>query len=181
MNLPAVDGYVGPSADLQDALLSSPLLGGGLPPEAERHLERAALSYHHSDVAETHLQAADLLAPDHAAVLIAYYRFYFYKGRLVEALAVARTCLCKAMRDNGIGDDWRAVKADDANFTDWGALVPRFFLFTLKGYAYLNMRLGRLEEGRAAAEKLIELDARDRIGAQVLLDVLDRMGMDDDD
>lgn len=34
---------------------------------------------------------------------------------------------------------------------------------------------GHLEAGREAAEKLLELDPRDRIGAQVLIDVLDRM------
>jgi hypothetical protein len=41
------------------------------------------------------------------------------------------------------------------------------------------MRLGRLDEGRRAAVKLLELDARDRIGAKVLIDVLDRAEADD--
>lgn len=181
MSSPALDGFVGPSSDLQDEILTSPLLGGGLPEEAARHLERAALCYHLTDVAETHLEAADALAPDHAAVLIAFYRFYFYKGRLFDALQIARACISKAMRENLLGDDWRKVQPDDANFTDWGALVPRFFLFSLKGYAYLSMRIGRFDEGRQAAEKLLELDPRDRIGAQVLIDVLDRMGEEDDD
>ena len=72
------------------------------------------------------------------------------------------------------------MRADDAAFGEWDALVPRFFLFSLKGYAYLNMRLGYFAEGRLAAEKLLELDARDRIGARVLLDVLDRMDVDDE-
>jgi tetratricopeptide (TPR) repeat protein len=180
MPAPALDGFVGQSSDLQDVILTSPLLGGGLPAEAARHLERAALSYHLTDVAETHLQEADALAPDHAAVLIAFYRFYFYKGRLAEALSVARACIAKAMRENVLGDDWRAVGPDDADFSDWGALVPRFFLFSLKGYAYLSMRLGRFDEGREAAEKLIQLDPRDRIGARVLLDVLGRMDEPDD-
>lgn len=177
---PALDGYVGPTSDLQDEILSSPLLGGGLPEEAARHLERAALAYHLTDVAETHLEAADALAPDHAAVLIALYRFYFYKGRLFDALQIARACIAKAMRENLLGDDWRKVQPEDARFGEWDALVPRFFLFSLKGYAYLSMRIGRFEEGRLAAEKLVELDPRDRIGARVLLDVLDRMGQDDD-
>ncbi len=42
------------------------------------------------------------------------------------------------------------------------------------------MRLGRLEEGRQAAAKLLELDPSDKIGAKVLLDVLARMGQDDE-
>lgn len=180
MTSPPPEDFFAPPADLQDAILSNPLLGGGLPAEAVRHLERAALAYHLTDVAETHLMAADALAPDHAAVLIAFYRFYFYKGRLADALQIARMCVAKAMRENVLGTDWHAVRAGDAAFGEWDALVPRFFLFSLKGYAYLNMRLGQLEEGREAAEKLLELDPRDRIGARVLIDVLERLGQDDD-
>lgn len=168
-------GFGGESDALERTILASPLLGGGLPVEAQAHLDKAAARYHLSDVAETHLHQAANLAPEHAAVLISLYRFYFYKGQLVEALEVARACLSKAMRENLLGEDWKAVRPADANFTDWGALVPRFFLFSLKGYAYLHLRLGDLEEGRCAAEKLLELDPRDRIGAQVLIDVLDRL------
>jgi len=162
------------------SLLDDPLLGGGLPPAAQVHLDKAAASYHLSDIAETHLLDASRIAPGHAAVLIAFYRFYFYKGRLVDALDVARECLAKALADNVLGDDWREVEPGDADFSDWGALRLRFFLFTLKGYAYLNLRLGHMAEGRRAAEKLLDLDSADRIGARVLIDVLDRMEDDDE-
>jgi tetratricopeptide (TPR) repeat protein len=161
-------------------VMDDPLLGGGLPPAAQAHLDKAGLCYHQSDVAETHLLDAARLAPDHAAVLIAFYRFYFYKGRLIDALDVARQCLAKALADNVLGEDWLAVQPDDADFADWGALRPRFFLFTLKAYAYLNMRLGRFDEGRLAAEKLLFLDRADRIGARVLIDVLERMEAGDE-
>ncbi|SFG43772.1 hypothetical protein SAMN05518801_12636 [Novosphingobium sp. CF614] len=169
------EGFGGASDAVERSILSSPLLGGGLPAEARQHLDRAAERYHLTDVAETHLFAAESIAPDHAAVLIALYRFYFYKGRLLEALDVARVCVEKAMRLNVLGEDWRRVQPEDAAFGEWEALLPRFFLFSLKGYAYLSMRLGKLDQGREAAEKLLELDRRDRIGAQVLIDVLDRM------
>ena len=55
-------------------------------------------------------------------------------------------------------------------------MLPRFFLFTLKGYAYLHMRLGDLDEGRAAVDKLLELDPTDKIGAKLLMDILERRG-----
>lgn len=173
------DGFGSLSEAMADTVTASPLLGGGLPAAARRHLDRAAERYHLTDVAETHLREAAALAPGHVAVLIALYRFYFYKGRLLDALHVARQCLSKAMTENLLGDDWRAVRAGDARFSDWDALVPRFFLFCLKGYAYLNLRLGMLAEGRAAAEKLIEIEPFDRIGARVLLDVLDRIEADE--
>jgi tetratricopeptide (TPR) repeat protein len=169
-----------PQSVVDAAMLTHPLLGGGLPPEAEFHLWEAGLSYHLDDVAEQHLRDAQALAPDHAAVLIGLYRFYFYKGRLADALAIANLCLDKAARENSLATDWRVVAAGHAEFGRYENMLPRFYLFTLKGYAYLQMRLGNLDEGRAAVTKLLELDPSDKIGARVLLEVLQRIGQDDD-
>jgi tetratricopeptide (TPR) repeat protein len=167
-------------ATLEAALLAQAVLGGGLPAAAERGLRLAGLAYRDDQAAERYLQAAAEAAPDHAAVLIGRYRFYFYKGRLREALDVARVCLDKAARDIGLTADWRQVRCGDADFGSYDAVLPRFFLFTLKGYGYLHMRLGELAEGQAALAKLLELDPSDKLGARVLLDVLERMGGDDD-
>lgn len=156
-------------------------LGAGLPEAAETHLRLAGLSYHREEEALAHLQAAWEAAPGHAAVYIGLYRFYFYKNRLREALDVARDCLKKAAKDNGLTEDWRAVKPGDAEFGSFDAILPRFFLFTLKGYGYLQLRLGQLDEGRAAIEKLMELDPGDKLGGKVLLEVLARLGHEEED
>jgi tetratricopeptide (TPR) repeat protein len=166
---------------VDDALIASVLLGRGLPTAAEHHLRLAGLSYQHDEVAEQHLREAHALAPGHAAVLIGLYRFYFYKGRLPEALEVARICLDKAARENGLDRDWWLVERRDADFGGWDAVLPRFYLFTLKAYAYLNMRLGNEAEARLVILKLLDLDPSDKLGARVLLNVLDRKGCDDDD
>jgi tetratricopeptide (TPR) repeat protein len=161
--------------------LAEAILGGGLPEEAEICLWRAAESYADSATAEEYLRQAETHAPDHAAVLIGFYRFYFYKGRLREALSIAERCLVKAARENNFAIEWRLVNKDDAIFDSYDAVLPRFYLFTLKGYAYLKMRLGEIEESREAVMKLQELDPTDKIGAKVLLGVLDRIGVSDDD
>lgn len=175
----AVGSMEAPVVD--DALIASVLLGQGLPTAAEHHLRLAGLSYQHDEVAEQHLREAHALAPGHAAVLIGLYRFYFYKGRLAEALEVARICLDKAARENGLDRDWWLVERGDADFGGWDSVLPRFYLFTLKAYAYLNMRLGSEAEARLVILKLLDLDPSDKLGARVLLDVLDRKGRDDDD
>ncbi|WFU45235.1 hypothetical protein QA640_36420 [Bradyrhizobium sp. CB82] len=169
-----------PQSEINEALLSSTLLGHGLPSEAEHHLWEASLFYHLDEVAEGHLRQAEALAPEHAAVLIGLFRFYFYKARLAEALEVAQRCIIKAAEVNNLSSDWRLVRAGDAAFGCYENTLPRFFLFSLKGYAYLQMRLGRTEEGRIAIQKLLELDPTDKIGAKVLLRVLEHMGQDDD-
>lgn len=168
-------------SSIEDALLAHAVMGGGLPAEAEYHLHQASHSYQYSEIAEAHLQEAQVLAPEHAAVLIGLYRFYFYKGRLQEALGIAGICLSKAARECNFASDWHEVRPADAEFGSWEALWPRFYLFTLKGYAYLHMRLGNLEEGRRAITKLLDLDPTDKIGAKVLLGILDRAEQGDDD
>lgn len=165
---------MGPGRDDFAADFAASLLGAGLPPEAERHLQRAAQTYRFGDIAEAHLRDAEMLAPGHAAVLIGLYRFYFYKGKLAQALAIARQCLTKAARELALPDDWRKVLPAMARFGSFEEIGPRFFLFSLKGYAYLHMRLGDLQEGRHALQKLLELDPSDKIGARILLNVINR-------
>ncbi|KIZ34682.1 MULTISPECIES: tetratricopeptide repeat protein [Rhodopseudomonas] len=165
----------------EQSLLADALLGAGLPSDAQRHLDLAGVQYQRDDIAEQHLREAFALAPDHAAVLIGLYRFYFYKGRLDQALEIAQACLLKAARDNHLNADWRRVRRADAEFSSFAAALPRFYLFTLKAYAYLRMRLGDIDEGHAAIEKLLELDPSDKVNAGVLLGVWQRIGQVDDD
>ncbi|MDJ0447667.1 hypothetical protein [Methylocystis sp. JR02] len=174
------DAAVQTGAAEQD-FLASIVLGEGLPEEVERLLHAAALSYDQDDVAHKYLMEARALAPTHPATLIGLYRFYFYKGRLRECLGVAESCLTRAAIDNSLPLDWQQVTAQDAAFGDYDAIAPRFFMFSLKGYAYLSMRLGDFEESAAAIDKLLELDPADKIGAKVLLGVLERRGLEDVD
>jgi tetratricopeptide (TPR) repeat protein len=167
--------------DMNPEWLERACFGDHLPEQVELHLRLAGLNYQHDAIAESHLFQAQALAPGHAAVLIALYRFYFYKGRLGDALEVALRCLVKAARDNRLNEDWRRVQRGDAEFSSYDAILPRFYLFTLKAYGYLQMRLGRLEESDAALKKMLELDPSDKLNATVLLQVLARHGREDDD
>ncbi|MEW6682486.1 MAG: hypothetical protein AB1451_06135 [Nitrospirota bacterium] len=152
--------------------------GGDLPREAERCLHLAALSYRQEELAERYLYEALGLAPDHIAVYIGMYKFYFYKGRLEEALGCALRCLEKATVEGGLSPDWRQVKPSDAAFDGFNT-APRFYLFTLKAYGYIQMRLGNFEAGRAAITKVMELDPGDKMGGSILLGILDRVGQED--
>ncbi|PKU24560.1 hypothetical protein [Telmatospirillum siberiense] len=157
------------------------LLGADLPEVAERQLRLAGLAYQRDAEALDHLARAEALAPDHLAVLIGFYRFYFYKGRLAEALTVAERCLARVAGELRIAADWRAVVPGQADFGDYDAMLPRFYLFTLKAYAYLQLRLGAFTEGALAVTKLLALDPTDKVGAKVLLEVLAHREDADDD
>lgn len=150
-----------------DADFDSAVLGGGLPSEVEALITQAGLVRADRALAEPLLLKAKALAPTHPATLIALYRFHFYGHRLKEAREVALESLAIARAALGEQLD---VKDEQARFD----AATRFYLFSLKGYAYLSLRMGDTETGRQALEELRRLDPQDRVGGGVLTHVLDR-------
>ena len=151
----------------------------GLPAEAADHLHLAGVNYTQDSIAEHHLAEALRLAPEHLAVQVGYYRYLFYKGRLAEALRQLDVCLDQAAGQGGLPRNWHEAHQSDADFGSFDSIWPRFYLFALKAHGYIQMRLGHQEAGRAAILKVMELDPSDKVGAKILLDVLDRQGLDD--
>ncbi len=168
----------GPGATLMDDQgFDSAVLGRGLPPEVEALIAAAGLVRQDRAQAEPLLLRARALAPTHPATLIALYRFHFYGHRLREArevaresLGIARAALLPTDHPDPVAADLPPISDEQARFD----AAVRFYLFTLKGFAYLNLRLGDIEVGRAALQELRRLDPQDRVGGAVLAVVLAR-------
>lgn len=153
----------------------------GLPAAAERHLELAGLAYTQDSVAESHLNEAMRIAPEHLAVQVGYYRYLFYKGRLQDALVQLEVCIGNAAAQGGLPADWREAQPQDAEFGNYDAVWARFYMFALKAHGYIKLRLGDLEGGKNAITKAMQLDPSDKVGAKILLEVVERQGRDDYD
>ncbi|MEK8033381.1 hypothetical protein AACH06_21390 [Ideonella sp. DXS29W] len=143
------------------------VLGQGLPADAEDALREAGRLRADPSAAMAALMRARALAPEHPAVLIAFYRHHFYGHRLRAARDVARQALRIGAQRLGLPALWREVPEhplpgarDDA--------ATRFYLFVLKGYAYLSLRLGDSAEARQALAKLRTLDPQDCVGGALL-------------
>ena len=129
--------------------------------------------------AEALLLQAMAAAPDSEEVLVALYRFYFYRNDLDKAVALAERCIAHAARELGIDPDWRRGVAGGADFSDFSLPRHRFYLFALNAYGYLLARLGRKEEAEQALSAVARLDPTDRIGSSQLLGMV-RAGPSDD-
>lgn len=153
-----------PDADAFDAAV----LGGGLGAAAEQAL--AAAGRHRSSdpaLAMALLMKAQALAPEHPAVLIAFYRHHFYGHRLGAARDVARRALVVAAQALQLPLLWRDVPDLPLPEARTDARV-RFYLFLLKGYAYLSLRMDDAIEARDALRKLRALDPGDAVGGALL-------------
>ncbi len=158
------------------------VLGGGLLPEVQDLLARAGACRNDVQQAEALLDEAEALAAGHPAVLIARYRFHFYGHRLAQAREVAVQAMSlarQALKREVVGQVDISPGLSDEQLRFDAAV--RFYLFSLKGYAYLCLRLGDLDTARLALTELQRLDPLDRLGGAVLAEVLDSHGLDEDD
>jgi tetratricopeptide (TPR) repeat protein len=142
-----------------------------LPPAVSRLIDAASARYGEDcDDAERCLLRAQLLAPDNLTVLVALYRFYFYRQRYAETLAVADRCIVIAARELGIPTDWQALGAVELRHAVGQSMtLTRFLLLALKGAGYVLMRMDRPAEALARLERIADFDERDRLGLSELL------------
>lgn len=123
--------------------------------------------------AELFLLKAYFIAPESLNVLVALNRFYYYQHRLEEALAATSKALVVIRPAIAFPEDWRDLQLKHINEAPAALLTNiRMYLFTLKTVGFLNMRLENLDLSQAIFEKLVELDSKDRIGAQGLLELV---------
>ena len=117
--------------------------------------------------AETLLKAARHAAPHCLAVYFALYKFYFHRGRLLEAERATLDGLTEAAAQGGFADDWKQLYAGSTDWTQATGPV-RFYLFSLKALAFIRLRSGRTSEATAILAKLAELDPGDQVGGSVI-------------
>jgi hypothetical protein len=156
------------------------VLGLALPPDVEKALAEAGQRRADPVAAMAALMRAQALAPGHPAGLIALYRHHFYGHRLHAARDIARQALVVGARALRLPAVWRHVRSEPLPGARH-ASATRFYLFVLKGYAYLSLRLGDEVEARDALALLRALDPEDCVGAALLEGVRQRALQGDDD
>lgn len=143
-------------------------------PEVQALIKFAAELYGAGE-AELPLLKAYLRAPESLNVLVALNRFYYYQHRLEEALLISERALGLIRAGIDFPEDWRQIELGDISAAPKDNLTRiRLYLFTLKSIGFLNMRLERLDLSQAIFQKLVALDQKDRIGAQGLLELVEK-------
>ena len=141
-------------------------------PEVEILVNRAAQNY--GPASEDLLLKAREIAENDLTVLIGLYRYYYYQNRYLDGVAIAFNVMAVVGNKIGFPESWKEITlADVTRGILHSFCLVRLYFFALKAAGYLQLRLGNYEEGRAMIEKVVAMDSKDRLGAQLLLDVLD--------
>ncbi len=140
-------------------------------PEVAELLAQAAHEYGDDD-AESHLLRAYFLAPEDLSVLVALYRYFYYRHRYADALIVAERAIALTADRLGVDRDWRRLDTEALGHAVLASMtLTRFLLLALKGAGYLKLRLGEIAAGLECFEKVDALDDSDRLGIHDLLTI----------
>lgn len=140
-----------------------------LQPDTDLLLQQAATSYG-EEVAEHCLLRAYFLEPEHLTVLVALYRYFYYRHRYTESLLVAERVVDLTARRLGVGPDWRDIDAESLGRAVLTSMsLTRFLLLAIKGAGFLCLRLGDAAGALERLEKLATLDTKERLGLSELL------------
>ena len=142
-------------------------------PEVVALLERAAEHYGRGPddpTAEAALLRAYFLAPEDLTVLVALYRFFYYRHAYEDALTVADRAIAGTARRLDVPARWQVLSEDDLGRAVLVSMtLTRLLLMALKGAGYLLLRLDRPAEALARFEKVAQIDTSDRLGLASLI------------
>lgn len=145
--------------------------GFNLTREVNSHLQKAAALVGSRAGSFKALKKALDAKPDQLETLVAMYKLLFYLGKTEQAEDLVFQALVKAAAQGRFDNDWNNL---DINSTDWenprGA--GRFYLYSLKALAFIRLRQEMLRDAANILETLARLDPQDRIGANVIRDLL---------
>ncbi len=167
-----VQTYGGTNLDLQEFNADMLYFEGASNPEVEELLNEAARDY--GPHSERILLRALSLDESNLLTLIGLYRFYFYQGRYTEGLKIAGRVMSVVGKRVGFPGCWKDLTITSVSSAlSHSFCMVRLYFFALKAAGYLQLRLLNFSEGREMIEKVVALDEADRIGARLLLDILD--------
>ena len=145
--------------------------GFDIPPEANAYLQQAAAEVASSEVAQQSLENARHSAPDNLQVLVALYKFHFYRGDIHKAMDYVFQTLVKSSRQGQFSHDWKTLSADSADWKD-PCGPARVFLYSLKALAFIRLRQNDPDDAQSILDVLERLDPSDQVGAGVIRDLL---------
>jgi tetratricopeptide (TPR) repeat protein len=149
-----------------------------LPEDVKNFLDLATQNWENTTESEKYINQALAEAGDHPDVLIAAYRFFFYKNNPSRALQVAEKVIENVKKSENLPDDWEELKPILANRLNDPEI--RLYLNAYAASGFVLAKLGQLEKAKEITGRVKEIDDKKEFGGgSTVFDVLTKP--DDDD
>lgn len=156
-----------------------PLSWYDVPTEVKQLLIAAADSWEDTERSQAYIQQAIADPEVSLDVLVAAYRYFFYKHNDPWALQIANRVVQRIQDAESLPEDWGQLQPILVNRRDDPAI--RLYLNAYAATGLVLARLGELDEAKEITERVSAIDTRRESCATTVLDVLTHAGDEDED
>jgi tetratricopeptide (TPR) repeat protein len=138
----------------------------------------AAQTWENTEESAKYMQQALAKTADNTDVLVAAYRYFYYKNNYILALTTAEKITAKIKKAESLPDIWEELKPILVKRHE----EPQIRLY-LNAYAASGLvlaKLGKIEQAKEISTRIKGIDEKNDFGAGILLDILTRPPEEDD-
>lgn len=139
-------------------------------PEVKQLLVAAAQNWENTSESERYIYQALAKNETNLDVLVAAYRYFFYKNNNPMALNVALKVIEKIKAIEHFPESWKQLKPILQNRREDPNI--RLYLNAYSASGFVLARLGEREKAQEIASRVKEIDDKNEFGASVILDIL---------
>ncbi|MBF1990882.1 hypothetical protein [Fischerella thermalis] len=150
-----------------------------VPEEIKKLLILAAENWENTSASENYMNQALAKTGDNLDVLVAAYRYFYYKYNYTMALQTAIKVIDKIKLTEKLPDDWQQLQPILIKRKE----EPQIRLY-LNAYAASGLvlaKLGEIEKAKEISTQVKSIDDKNDFGAGILLDILTRPAEEDED
>lgn len=150
-----------------------------VPEDIKQLLILAADNWQDTSVSEEYLNQALAKTNDSIDVLVAAYRYFYYKNNYQMALQTASRVINKVKITENIPDNWEQAKSILINRREDEQI--RLYLTAYAASGLVLAKLGEIEQAKTICMQIKEIDTKNEFqSASILLDILTRPPEEDD-
>ncbi|KOP28310.1 hypothetical protein AMR41_00260 [Hapalosiphon sp. MRB220] len=143
-----------------------------VPEEIKELLILAADHWENTSESEKYMHQALAKTGDNLEVLVAAYRYFYYKYNYQMALQTAVKVIDKVKESEQLPDDWQQLQPILINRKEEEQI--RLYLNAYAASGLVLAKLGELEKAKEISANVKSIDDKNDFGAGILLDILTR-------
>jgi len=132
----------------------------------------AAQTWENTEESTKYMQQALAKTGDNTDVLVAAYRYFYYKNNYVLALTTAEKITAKIKKAESLPDNWQELKPILVKRHKESQI--RLYLTAYAASGLVLAKLGNIEKAKEISIRIKSIDDKNDFGAGILLDILTR-------
>ena len=143
-----------------------------IPEDIKKLLILAAENWENTLESEKYMNQALAITGENTDVLVAAYRYFFYKNNYTMALQTANQVIDRIKLAEQFPTQWEQLKPILASRKD--DYVIRLYLNAYAASGLVLAKLGEIEKAKEISVRVKEIDNKNEFGAKILYDILTR-------